>query len=201
MQDVDRVSECRTDSNIRYHAYTHTPYIPGATMQDVGRVSECPTHSNIRYNKYTHTPYIPEATVRDVDRVSECHTDSNIRYHTYTHTPYIPGETVREVLVSMIGRVCALVFHLLCQYNTFWLRGWPNNKGAICTGTAPLFWNFISWFKRPRTRIVRKIGRQNQSIGDSFICVTWLLCLCDDMCACMIWRGVCAGIMPPVPIL
>jgi len=26
----------------------------------------------------------------------------------------------------------------------FWLRGWPIHTGAICSGTAPLFWNFIS---------------------------------------------------------
>jgi len=37
------------------------------------------------------------------------------------------------------------------------------NKGAICTRTAPLFWNFISLFQGPRTRLVRKIGSRNQS--------------------------------------
>ena len=53
----------------------------------------------------------------------------------------------------------------------FWLWGWlinkgaiEINKGAICTRTAPLFWNFISLFQGPRTRSVRKIGSQNQSI-------------------------------------
>ena len=46
----------------------------------------------------------------------------------------------------------------------FWLRGWLINKGAICTRTAPLFWIFISLFQNPRTRSVRKIGSQNQSI-------------------------------------
>jgi len=28
------------------------------------------------------------------------------------------------------------------QVDWFWLRGWLVHKGAICTGTAPLFWNF-----------------------------------------------------------
>jgi len=46
----------------------------------------------------------------------------------------------------------------------FWLRGWLIDKGAICTGTAPLFWNCIFLFKRPRTRLVWKIGSQNQSM-------------------------------------
>ena len=53
----------------------------------------------------------------------------------------------------------------------FWLWGWlinkgatKINKGAICTRTAPLFWNFISLFQGPQTRLVRKIGSQNQSI-------------------------------------
>jgi len=48
----------------------------------------------------------------------------------------------------------------------FWLRGWLIHKGAICTGTASLFWNSISLFERPRTRLVRKFGSQNQSIGN-----------------------------------
>ena len=45
-----------------------------------------------------------------------------------------------------------------------WLRGWLNNRGEICTGTAPLFWNLISLFERPRTRLVGKIGYQSQFI-------------------------------------
>jgi len=48
--------------------------------------------------------------------------------------------------------------------DSFWLRGWLIMKGAICTRTAPLFWIFISLFQNPRTRLVRKIGSQNQSI-------------------------------------
>jgi len=47
----------------------------------------------------------------------------------------------------------------------FWSRGWLIDKGAICTRTAPLFWIFISLFQHPRTRLVRKIGSQNQSIA------------------------------------
>ena len=39
------------------------------------------------------------------------------------------------------------------------------NKRAICTGTAPLFWKFIFLFERPRTRLVRKTGSPNQSMG------------------------------------
>ena len=50
--------------------------------------------------------------------------------------------------------------------NWFWLRGWQNNKRAICAGTAHVFWNFISLFERPRTRLVGKIGSQNQSVGE-----------------------------------
>ena len=53
----------------------------------------------------------------------------------------------------------------------FWLWGWlinkgaiSINKGAICTRTAPLFWNFISLYQGPRPRLVRKIGSRNQSI-------------------------------------
>jgi len=49
----------------------------------------------------------------------------------------------------------------------FWLRVWLINKGAICTGTASVFWKFVSLFGRPRTRLVGKIGIQNQSIGNS----------------------------------
>jgi len=47
----------------------------------------------------------------------------------------------------------------------FWLQGWLMNKRAICTGTAPLFWKFIFLFERPRTRLVRKTGSPNQSMG------------------------------------
>jgi len=52
------------------------------------------------------------------------------------------------------------------QIDWFWLRGRLNNKRAICTGTAPLFGNSISLFERPRTRLVRNIGSQNQSIAE-----------------------------------
>ena len=38
-----------------------------------------------------------------------------------------------------------------------------NNKEAIRTGTASSFWNSISSFERPRTRLVGKIGSQDQS--------------------------------------
>jgi len=58
-------------------------------------------------------------------------------------------------------------FHRICFLETkklVGLRRWLINKEAICTGTAPLFWNFLSLFERPRTRLVRKIGSQNQSI-------------------------------------
>jgi len=42
-----------------------------------------------------------------------------------------------------------------------WLQGWLINKGAIYTGTPPLFWNFISLFERPRTRLAGKMWSQN----------------------------------------
>jgi len=46
-----------------------------------------------------------------------------------------------------------------------WLRGWLINNRTICTRIALLFWNFISLFEKPRTRLVGKIRSQNQSIG------------------------------------
>jgi len=46
----------------------------------------------------------------------------------------------------------------------FWLRGWLLHTGAICTRTAPLFLICISLFERPRTRLVRKVRSQHQSI-------------------------------------
>jgi len=49
----------------------------------------------------------------------------------------------------------------------FWLRGWLIIKGAICAGTAPLFWEFISLFERPQTKLVRIIRSRNQSISHS----------------------------------
>ena len=48
--------------------------------------------------------------------------------------------------------------------NWFWLRGWLNHKGAICTTTAPLFWNFNTVFGEATTRFVRKNGSLNQYI-------------------------------------
>ena len=65
------------------------------------------------------------------------------------------------------------LLHLNCNWisfsnlnliDWFFLRGWLNNKWAICIGTAPSCWDFISLFERPRTRLVGKIGSQNQSI-------------------------------------
>jgi len=56
------------------------------------------------------------------------------------------------------------VIRLYILIDWSWLWGGLIYKGAICTGTAPLFWNSISLFERPRTRWVRKIGSQNQSI-------------------------------------
>jgi hypothetical protein len=64
--------------------------------------------------------------------------------------------------------------------NRFWLRGWLNHKEIICTGAAPLFWNFIFLFERPWTRLVRKIGFQNQCI-DWF----WFPIFCTKRCS---WR-------------
>jgi len=60
--------------------------------------------------------------------------------------------------------LCIYIPILTCTYfptDWFWWRGWL----ATCTGTAPLFWNFIGLFGRARTRLVRKNGRQNQSIN------------------------------------
>jgi len=54
----------------------------------------------------------------------------------------------------------------------FWLRGWLNNKGALCSLILE-FWykslisfirELISLFERPRTRLLYKIGSQNQSM-------------------------------------
>jgi len=44
----------------------------------------------------------------------------------------------------------------------FWLRGWLTwiDKAAICTGTAPSFWNCISFLGRPPT--ANKISMKNQ---------------------------------------
>ena len=98
---------------------------------------------------------------------------------------------------------CTHIIVVYCRrvYKTwidwFWLRGWlinkkaiSINKGAICTRTAPLFWNFISLLEGPRTRLVRKIGSQNQSIRKlgwithihvriGVIGVAWLIYTCD----------------------
>jgi len=67
------------------------------------------------------------------------------------------------------GRVPSISFIFtgskIARIDWFWLRGWLINKGAICTRSAPLFWNFIFLFQSPRTRLVRKIGSQNQSIA------------------------------------
>ena len=67
-----------------------------------------------------------------------------------------PNDCIADFRESLSG--------LMTCIDWFWLWGWLINKGAICTRTAPLFWNFISLFQGPRTRLVRKIGSQNQSI-------------------------------------
>jgi len=44
--------------------------------------------------------------------------------------------------------LCIYIPILTCTYfptDWFWLRGWLIHKGATCTGTAPLFWNFIAY--------------------------------------------------------
>jgi len=114
----------------------------------------------------------------------------------------------------MWWHVSISVWHDSFWIDWFWLRCWLINKGAICTRTAPLFWNFISLFQGPRTRLVRKIGSQNQSIFVQsvlvcvsvcsgtlapfssrrialhvmtciHICVTWLVFKFDAECVCM----------------
>ena len=170
---------------------THAPYILGATMQDVDRVSNCSTQSNIRYNKYTPIPYIPETTVRDVERVSECHTDSNIRYHTtHTHTPYIPGETVREVLVSEIARVCALVFHLLCQYNWWRIH--------MCDMTYLFVWRYVCVYDWMGVRTGIPTPVPIQLVTHSYVSRDLLACV---MICVRVWLGRCVRwYTPPVPI-
>jgi len=71
--------------------------------------------------------------------------------------------------------------HTVYSIDWFWLWGWLINEAAICTGTAPLFWNFISLLERPRTRLVRKIGSQNQSINSIKSSITELA----------FWENVC----------
>jgi len=61
--------------------------------------------------------------------------------------------------------VCAMPdWYVRGLIDWFELRGWLIHKGAVCTGTAPLFWSFISLFERSLKRLVWKIGSQNQSI-------------------------------------
>ena len=67
--------------------------------------------------------------------------------------------------------------HSCVSIDWFWLRNWLINKGAIYTGTPPLFWNFISLFERPRTRLAGKIQIQNQSIQLNLSCRAYLTCL------------------------
>ena len=70
--------------------------------------------------------------------------------------------TLKECLCCHI--YCAHHWPRLAAIDWFWLLGWLINKGEICTRTAHLFWIFISSLQNPRTRLVRKIGCQNQSI-------------------------------------
>jgi len=45
------------------------------------------------------------------------------------------------------------------------MRSWPINNRAICTRIALSFWNYITLFEKPRTRLVGKIRSQHQSIA------------------------------------
>ena len=78
--------------------------------------------------------------------------------------------------IRIVLHTYCFVYVLFCiRIDWFWLRGWLINKGAICTRTAPLFWIFISLFQNPRTRLVRKIGSQNQSIVLYTYCFVYVL--------------------------
>jgi len=72
-----------------------------------------------------------------------CHTCIYVWFSwIYTITSHVGCET--RTILAKTDRVPWI--------DWFWLQGWLNTKGPICTGTAPLFWNFISLFERPRTR-------------------------------------------------
>ena len=76
--------------------------------------------------------------------------------------------TLPTRITHMPTLYCVLSYmHTITHW--FWLRGWLIYKGAICTGTAPLFWNFISLFERPQTRFKRKISSQDQSTIHAFV--------------------------------
>jgi len=51
----------------------------------------------------------------------------------------------------------------------FWLRGWLIRRGAICIGTALLFWNFIlnflfKFFIREATNKINTQNRMSKSV-------------------------------------
>ena len=72
-----------------------------------------------------------------------CHTCIYVWFSwIYTITSHVGCET--RTILAKTDRVPWI--------DWFWSQGWLNTKGPICTGTAPLFWNFISLFERPRTR-------------------------------------------------
>jgi len=87
--------------------------------------------------------------------------------HPPSPSPFPPPPTSKRHDFEVL----APKFKYWPKIDWFWLWGWLINKGAIqitkgaiCTRSAPLFWNFISLFQGPQTRLVRKISSQNQSI-------------------------------------
>jgi len=79
---------------------------------------------------------------------------------TYSESLLLPWQQWIKQLLRIFGPE-------LIRIDWFWLRGWLIKKGAICTRTAPFLWIFISLFRNPRTRLVRKIGSKNQSVNES----------------------------------
>ena len=111
----------------------------------------CVTHCNTLQHTATHCN-----TLQHTANQSQLHANVVCQYtqHTATRCNTLQ-HTCNPVTVAR---------HSYVSIDWFWLRGWLINKGAICTGSAPLFWNIICLFERPRTRLVGKIGSQNQSI-------------------------------------
>jgi len=155
--------------------------------------------------------------VRGCIKNASVHAQWNISHVSITHTPLSYGarqymsvfvrlwmwerererERDRELMCVFVSVWDIVPFYGYAYISWFtidwfWLRGWLINKGAICTRTAPLFWIFISLFQSPRTRLIRKIGSQNQSIVTA---LNWLnstpLYYSDDSnIPTLMWRHV-----------
>ena len=118
------------------------------------------------------TPYMSHAYVTFLIRV----------WH-YSFYSFLPKQDSYMWLDScmcdmMISCVVWLIWDM--TYSCVWH---DSSLTSDCPGTAPLFWIFFSFFERPQTRLVRKIGSQKTHLlhGMTRWCMALLIHVWHDL--------------------